>query len=228
MTTREAAAAPRVLRADARRNHRQLLSAARDVFVERGLSAPLDEIARRAGVGIGTLYRRFPDRQALMRAVVLDAVEQTADAAEQALAELPDAFQSLSSYMHAVLDLRIAAVIPVLLDQVDLDDDELAPARERGSRALQRIVDAAQAAGTLSEDITFGDIGLMLVRLSRPLPGPIPPELNAQLGHRHLDLLISGLRTERAESLGGPALTLDDLHALRDGAESADGATSAD
>ena len=69
-----------MLRADARRNQGQILAAARDVFVERGPGAPLDEIAKRAGVGIGTLYRHFADRQTLMLAVILDALVQTADA----------------------------------------------------------------------------------------------------------------------------------------------------
>ena len=74
------------LRADARRNHSRLLDAARDVFVERGTGAPLDEVARRAGVGIATLYRRFPDRRTLLRAVVVQALETTCEAARTALA----------------------------------------------------------------------------------------------------------------------------------------------
>jgi AcrR family transcriptional regulator len=203
----------RLPRADARRNRQQLLDVARDVFVERGATAPLDLIAKRAGVGIGTLYRHFADRETLMRAVVLDALAQSADAGERALAEASDAFGSLTTYMHAVLDLRVAAVIPVLLEQVELESEELTAARERGARALQQIVDTAHAADCLNSDVTFGDIGLMLIRLSRPLPGRIAPELNAELAHRHLDLLINGLRPASAapSALGGPGLSLADL-----------------
>jgi hypothetical protein len=115
--------------------------------------------------------------------------------------------------MHAVLDLRVAAVIPVLLEQVELDDEELTAARERGARVLQRIVDSAHADDCLNGEVTFGDVGLMLIRLSRPLPGRIAPELNAELAHRHLDLLINGLRPAGAEqaSLRGPGLSLGDL-----------------
>jgi AcrR family transcriptional regulator len=208
--------APRV---DARRNHQQLLDVAREVFVEGGANAPLDQIAKRAGVGIGTLYRHFADRQTLMRAVILDALAKSADAGENALAEAPDAFGSLTTYMHAVLDLRIAAVIPVLLEEVELDSEELTAARERGARALQRIVDTAHAADCLSSDVTFGDIGLMLIRLSRPLPGRIDPDLNAELAHRHLDLLINGLRSADAatatQDLGGPGLSLADLRGFQ-------------
>jgi AcrR family transcriptional regulator len=203
----------RLPRADARRNRQQLLDVARDVFVERGANAPLDQIAKRAGVGIGTLYRHFADRETLMRAVVLDALARSADAGERALEEAPDAFGSLTMYMHAVLDLRIAAVIPVLLEQVELEGGELTAARERGARALQQIVDSAHEADCLNSEVTFGDIGLMLIRLSRPLPGRIAPELNAELAHRHLDLLINGLRPAGAAqtALGGPGLSLADL-----------------
>lgn len=216
MTARQATDRVRAPRADARRNHAQILAAARDVFVEGGPGAPLDEIARRAGVGIGTLYRHFDDRQTLMRAVVLDALVRTGDAAERAIAEGPDALGSLTAYMHAVLDLRIAAVIPVLLEQVDFQGQELTSARARGARLLQQIVDAAREAGGLNTNVTFGDIGLMLIRLSRPLPGGVSEQLNARLGHRHLALLINGLRTGHAASaaLGGPALTLQDLREL--------------
>ena len=213
MSAKQPSDTERLPRADARRNRQQLLDVARDVFVERGPTAPLDQIAKRAGVGIGTLYRHFADRETLMREVVLDALAQSANAGERALAEASSAFGSLTTYLHAVLDLRVAAVIPVLLEQVELEGEELTAARERGARALQQIVDSAHAAGCLNSEVTFGDIGLMLIRLSRPLPGRITAELNAELAHRHLDLLINGLRPAGAEStaLGGPGLSLADL-----------------
>src|SRR3954453_299932 len=106
------------LRADARRNHEQVLAAAREVFVERGAGAPLEEVAGRAGVGIATLYRRFGDREGLLRAVVLQALEDSRAAAESALAaeEDTDGLTALGQYMHAVLDLRVSAVVPLALD----------------------------------------------------------------------------------------------------------------
>jgi AcrR family transcriptional regulator len=165
----------RPLRADARRNHAQLLAAARDVVVERGAGAPLDEVARRAGVGIGTLYRRFPSRPELLRAVVVDALQRTAAAAELALAEESDGFSALVRYMHAVLDLRVSAVIPTVLDAMDLEDDDVRSAREVSAGLAQRIVDAAHADGSLAADITFGDIGTLLVRLSPPCPDRFRP-----------------------------------------------------
>ena len=202
----------RPLRADAVANRDRILSAARDAFVERGPSAPLDDIARRAGTGIATVYRRFPDRESLMRAVVLDALESTTAAAKRA-AEEADPFHALVRYMHAALDIRVAAVIPALLEEMPLDDEEMRQARSAGSDALQRVVDAAHDAGTLRPDITTGDIGILIIRMSRPLPGPFPREVNDRLSHRHLDLLVTGLRTRpgRPAKLAGPALTLLDL-----------------
>jgi len=207
----------RPLRADARNNRGRILAAARDVFVELGPAAPLEEISRRAGTGIATLYRRFPDRHALMRAVVLDALRRTADAAGLAAADGPDPFAALAGYMHRVLDIRTAAVIPALLEEISLDDEETGRAREESTRLVQDLVEAAHRAGTLRPDVTFGDIGLLVVRLSRPLPGRFTRELDNRLAHRHLDLLINGLRTtpDPAAVIEGPGLTLDDLQAMR-------------
>jgi AcrR family transcriptional regulator len=205
----------RPLRADARRNSEQLLAAARDVVVERGAGAPLDEVARRAGVGIATLYRRFPSRPALLRAVVVDALQRTAAAAQAALDEESDGFSALVRYMHAVLDLRISAVIPAVLDTMDLEDDDVRAAREVSAGLAQRIVDSAHADGSLAADVTFGDIGTLLVRLSRPLPGSIPADVDEQLAHRHLDLVIDGLRPAPGRRVpGGPRLERRDLRSF--------------
>jgi AcrR family transcriptional regulator len=208
--------AARRLRADARRNREQLLIAARDVFIDRGPDAPLDEIARRAGVGNATLYRRFPDRQALLRAVVLDVYWRVIQAAHVAVSEERDAFHALARYMHAALDLRVAAVMPALIGQLR-DDKEVVSARAESSAVLQQMLGQAHADGSLRPDVAFGDIGPVLVRLSRPLPGRIPPELDASLAHRHLDLVIDGLRAlpgRDAGTLTGPAMTLEDIHTV--------------
>jgi AcrR family transcriptional regulator len=95
------------MRIDARRNRERLLTAARNVFVEQGVDAPLEDIAQRAGVGIATLYHRFPDRVALMRAVALHVLTQVAAEARAALAEESDSFHALARYLHRSLGLRI-------------------------------------------------------------------------------------------------------------------------
>jgi AcrR family transcriptional regulator len=206
----------RTMRADARRHREQLLTAARDVLTERGAGAPLEAIARQARVGIGTLYRRFPDRRALLRAVVLDVLAQTGAAAAAALEESPDAFGALARYMHAALDIKVAAVIPALMDQVGLEDPEMRAARDQVTAPVTAIIDAAHAEGSLRPEVTFGDIGLLVVRLAHPLPGPIPADLGRRLAHRHLDLVLAGLRvgSPLEHDLDDAALTLQDLHAL--------------
>ena len=198
------------MRADARRNLEQLLEAARDLVAEKGAGVALEEVAQRAGVGIGTLYRRFPDRTALLRGVVVDALEQTRAAAERAAEEHDDPFDALAAYLRAALDLRVSAVVPQVLDVLDLEEPELAAAREASARATEALVDAAHEAGRLPADVTFADVGMMLVRIARPLPGPMSPDLKHDLARRHLELFIRGLRGE-GPVLEGPDLSRRDL-----------------
>ncbi len=205
------------MRADARRNRDQILVAARDIFADRGPGAPLEEVAQRAGVGIGTLYRRFPDRPSLLRAVALDVLARVAYEARLALAEEPNAFQALARYMHRALDLRIGVVMPALVNQIPLEDAELLRAREEASTPVQDLIDGAQGDGTLRPDVAECDISLLITRLARPLPGPFSRALDDRLAHRHLDLLIDGLRAghdRSAAPLPEPAMTLADLQAM--------------
>jgi AcrR family transcriptional regulator len=207
----------RSLRADALRNRHQLLAAARAVFVEQGADAPLDDVARRAGVGIATLYRRFPDRAALMRAVVSDVLTIVGSEAVRALDEEPDAFSALARYMRAALHAQIAAVFPALLGSVALDDPEIAAARNTATAPVVTMLERAKAEGTLRQDATFSDVGLVLIRLSRPLPGPWPSEQNDRLAQRHLELFLAGLRAgpaAEAQPLSGPGLSLEELRQL--------------
>jgi AcrR family transcriptional regulator len=199
------------MRADARRNQERLLAAARELIAERGAGVPLEDIAKRAGVGIATLYRRFPDRDALLRAVVLDALTRTRLAAERA-AELDDPFEALATYLRFALELRVSAVMPQVLDVMDLDDPEIAEARD--ATVVERLVDAARESGDLPDDIRFADVAMMLVRIARPLPGPLPMEAKDELARRHLELFIRGLRAPATGGLEGPALSLGDLQEM--------------
>jgi AcrR family transcriptional regulator len=206
----------KTLRADARRNQQQVLDAARGLFIERGIDCPLDEVAARAGVGIGTLYRRFGDRDALVKAVLIDALEQSRVSAEGALADdAGDGLDGVARYLREMLDVRVSAVIPLALDR--LHGRELEEARDASAAAVERLVEAAHADGSLAGDVTFGDLGTLLVRLSRPLPGPVPAEVDNRLAHRHLDLVLAGLRSG-PNPLGEPGLSRDDLAGLADGA----------
>jgi AcrR family transcriptional regulator len=202
-----------VMRADARRNLEQLLKAARELVVEWGPQVPLEDIARRAGVGIATLYRRFPDREALLRAVVLDALQQTREAAEDAR-ESPDAFEALATYLRRALELRVSAVMPQVLDLLDPRDTEVTEARDASAAAVSALVDAAHESGDLPPDVTFLDIGMMLVRIARPLPGPLDQQRKDELARRHLELFIRGLRAPAVAELGGPGVTREELHGV--------------
>ena len=203
-------------RVDAQRNRAKLFTAAATVLMERGPGAPLDEIARRAKVGIATLYRHFPDRSALMRAVALDLLDRVAAEAAAALAEQRDPFEALARYMHTALEQRISAIMPAVAAETTLEDEEMTAARDRSAVPIQAIIDAAQAAGSLRADVAFADISLLLVRLTRPLPGGIPATLDNDLAHRHLDIVLDGLQARQNRPLRGPALNLAELRQTPD------------
>ena len=205
------ATAVRGLRADARRNQAQVLEAARRVILRRGPQAPLEEIAAVAGVGIATLYRRFVDREGLLRAVVLDALERSRAAAVQALQDNREGYAALDAYMRAAIQIRVAAIIPLVLDRLDLDHPQLRSAREASAEAVQAIVDRAHDDGTLAPEISFGDVGTLLVRLSRPLPGTLPAELETELTQRHLEIALAGLRALTTAHMHGTGPSRSDL-----------------
>ena len=201
------------LRADATHNHALILRAARELFIERGADVPLDDIAKRAGVGSATLYRRFPNRGAIQRAVAHEVLQQAMDAAINAASSEPDPFRALAHYMHDAIDLRVSAVMPVLFTEIG-DDAVLAATREASAMCVQQLIDAAHRSGAIRADIDFADIGLLLVRLSRPLPGPIPDAVDLQLAHRHLDLALLGMRPAApgdADPVLVPSLSLEAL-----------------
>jgi len=205
---------PRRTRADALRNREQILRATVDLIVEQGANAPLELIARRAKVGIATLYRHFPDRMVLLRQVALDLLRQSTTQAEAALTEEPDAFTALSRYMHDSIDLRIGAVMPVLAERLPMDD-ELMAGRLASRVSLEKLVSAAHEEESLRPDVAAGDISLLIIRLTPSLPGAIAPEDNHRLSHRHLELLLDGLlRFLAVDSLPGPAIRFDELASL--------------
>ena len=205
---------PSRLRADARRNRDLVVAAAKEVFVELGVDAPLEEVARRAGVGIATLYRRFPDRQALMRAVALQVIEEVIGEARAVLADEPDAFRALARYLHRALDLRIAAVMPILDGRLDLDGEEKLLAAHRELTPLyEMIVRRAHEQG-LRSDVSTGDLGLIVIRLARPLPGAFPRDFDDELAHRQLDIFLDGLRPGASGS-ARDGMTITEVRAAR-------------
>jgi AcrR family transcriptional regulator len=208
---------PRRTRSDALRNREQILRVAADLIIEQGPTAPMEMIARRAKVGIATLYRHFTDRSVLLRQVALDTLRQSGEEARAALAEEPDAFTALARFMHDAVDLRIGAVLAVLADRLPMDE-ELLEARRLAREAQDELAKAAHREGSLRPDVTAGDISLLITRFTPPLPGRIHPEDNYRLSHRHLELLLDGLlRFLSQENLPGPAFSFDELTSLRPG-----------
>jgi len=199
------------LRADARRNHHQVLDAARRVVLQHGPTVALDEIAKEAGVGIGTLYRRFGDRDGLFKALVLDALAQAQEAAEKADADHELGFDAIEAYAFAALELRTSALIPMLMDRLDLHDAELGPQRDAGAAVLQGLIDRAHADGSLPRTVTFADLGTLLVRLSRPLPGTVSAQADADLARRQLRLALLGMRHADESTLDHVGMSREEL-----------------
>jgi AcrR family transcriptional regulator len=202
---------PRRMRADAARNRQQILRAAADLIIESGPTTPMDNIARRAQVGIATLYRHFPDRSVLLREVALDTLRTSAAQAREALAAGPDAFTALARYMHDSIDLRIGAVMSLLVGRIPMDD-ELMEARMLCRESNEALAVAAHQEGSLRPDVTTGDISMLIMRFTPTLPGTIPAADTDELRHRHLELLVDGLlRFLKHEQLPGPAMSFDHL-----------------
>lgn len=200
----------RGLRADACRNRRRILTAARDALAEHGVDVPLDEIARRAGVGNATVYRRFSDRRDLIRQVVMDVTVTLTAEAECALAEEPDAYLALRRFVHRAADRRVGAVFPLLTADMT-KDDEFFTAKARLTGALEDILSTAHAAGLVRPDVALGDVMVAMTQLTRPWPGT-DYAIVQNFAHRHLELLLDGMRPDGRSELPGPPLTLSELH----------------
>ncbi|MEU6356191.1 helix-turn-helix domain-containing protein [Streptomyces sp. NPDC047072] len=188
------------MRADARRNAEKLRAAAAEVFRERGLQAPLKEIARRAGVSHGTLYNLFGTREALIDEVAVDvAAALLGEVAEQALAQ-DDAWEGFAYYTRKVCELQ--ATEPAIGDVVTgryPGAARLMALCERTLSSAERIIERAQRAGTLRPDFTREDLLFLFgsnALLARAAKGVAP---DAWL--RGLAFTLDGLRTEAAHPL---------------------------
>ncbi|MFF7164255.1 TetR/AcrR family transcriptional regulator [Streptomyces sp. NPDC008086] len=197
-------------RADALRNRERIVTAAREMFVEFGPDVPLDEIARRAGVGNATVYRNFPDRDALVREVVCSVMDRTVAAAELALTETGDAFEALERFVHTAADERISALCPMVQSTFDQHHPDLEASRERCESLVGAIMDRAKAAGQLRSDVDVGDLMIAAAQLSRP-PAGTGCGMADRYVHRHLQLFLDGLRAPARSVLPGTALTMEDL-----------------
>jgi len=154
--------APRPKRADARRNYDKLVNAAREAFAEQGTSATLEEVARRAGVGIGTLYRHFPTRQDLLEAVYLEGVEGICRAVES-YEDLPP-WEALSGWLHEFVGFAATkrALAEDLLAYIDRDSEVFTACGGAIYGAGEPLLKRAQEAGVVRPDADITDVTKMV------------------------------------------------------------------
>lgn len=187
------------MRADARRNRELLLDAAVLLILEAGGEPARDAIASRAGLGIGTLYRHFPDQQSLLHSVALHVLDRSIAAGEDALDRVTDGADALRRYVHLAIENGLGAlnVIYPLLDNPEWPEQ-----RARAEALLGAIVHRAQAEGVMRSDVTVRDIGFAIVRTCRPLAVGLPPADERALAHRHIDIYLDGLMRRPAKNGG--------------------------
>ena len=198
-------------RSHARRNHEVLVEAAREVFAERGAEASLEEIARRAGVGIGTLYRHFATRDALIEAVFERRIGDFVAIAERAAAE-PDAWLAFVGFLEGTLELQAG---DRLLKDVFLRSPpgagRVESAREELRRLLGEVLERARAGGRLRPGFTLADLSLLVWSFAPLIDATAQVAPNAW--RRHLHWLLDGLRSESATPEPEPPLTDEQLNA---------------
>lgn len=199
----------RMLRADAAEKRRRILEAARAVYAERGNDAPLDEIARRAGVGNATLYRRFPTRAELLAAVSEERLVEYARAVEEALAEA-DPWAGFCQYVERICEMQAAdRGLSDVLAITFPDAPGLAAQRERAARAFAALVRRAQAAGQLRADFVDEDFAVLMMANAGVVRGT--GELALQALKRFAALVLDGCRAEGAHALPAPPAQLYDV-----------------
>jgi AcrR family transcriptional regulator len=155
-------------RADARRNYDKVLAAAREAFAGGGESTALEEIARRAGVGIGTLYRHFPNRQALLEAVYLEEVEAICRSAAKQL-ESADPWEALTGWFEGFSGYLATkqALAAELLNYLDRDAQLFKASRAALFEAGEPLLQRAQAAGVVRPDVEIADVIQMVIGLAK-------------------------------------------------------------
>ncbi len=191
-----------VLRADDARNRRLLIEAAARVFAEQGRDAGVDEIAREAGLGVGTLYRRCPTKDDLIAAVFDDRFGTVEAAIEEAAAD-EDPWQGLERAMAAFAE---AAVLHrALLHSIAYAGGHAAAvqaAKDRVSANFETILDRARRAGVVRDDVVARDVMALSVMLSRLAPWQLAQE--PDIWRRYLGLMLDGLRPDGARPLPHP------------------------
>jgi AcrR family transcriptional regulator len=199
----------RPLRRDAERNRQRILEAARDAFADEGLSVTLDEIARRAGVGVGTIYRRFPDKEVLIEALFEDQIKAFVAMGEECMG-FDDAWAGLLAFLERATEQHACdrGFKEVALSGVH-GLDRCDRARQLMLPLVVALVERAQAQGSLRADLEPTDLPLLQLMLGSL--SECTRDVDPEIWRRYLGIVTDGLRARRAEPspLQRPALTPD-------------------
>ena len=193
MTAHEAPDRP--LRSDAERNRQRILAAAADVFAERGLGVSLDDIAAAAGVGVGTVYRRFPDKDALIEALFEQKIRGIEELALASL-EIEDPWEAFSGFMRGMCRLQAEdRGLKEALMSADRGHERLSAARDTIAPVATRLLTRAQEAGAVRADLGPFDVPMMHFAVG--YIADTTRSLHPRYYERIVTILLDGLRTER-------------------------------
>jgi AcrR family transcriptional regulator len=185
------ASGDRPLRADARRNREKVLAAARAVFSEQGRDAQMDDVARRAGVGVGTVYRHFPTKEALIEALMVAAFEAIAAAAEAAL-EIEDPWEAYASVLWRGAETMAGdRALSEVFASIPGATEAVMPTVAGLTETVSELIRRAQAAGVLREDIVVDDIPMVMCGVGSATK---KEHRCAEAWRRHLAILLDGMR----------------------------------
>jgi AcrR family transcriptional regulator len=187
---------PRPLRRDAERNRQRILRAAAEVFTTRGVEATLDDVAHHAGVGVGTVYRRFPDKEALIEALFEERLDAMAGLAGQGLAD-PDPWAGLVFFLEQAGGLLAGdRGLRQILMFASYGRDRVGEARARLLPVVTKLVTRAQADGSVRADLRPTDIPLIefMLAMTAEYAQPVRPGV----WRRYLTIILDGLRPGRA------------------------------
>ena len=185
----------RPLRRDAERNRRRILEAAAEVFAERGLSASLDDVARRAEVGVGTVYRRFPDKQLLVDALFEDRISEVVEVLERGLRH-PDPWEGLVTSLETLFGYQ--ACDRGLMDLVGAGghgSSRCSEPVERIRPVMERLLRRAQEDGSVRADLDASDIPILQIGIAAVIDAT--RDIDPELWKRSLAITLDGLRARR-------------------------------
>lgn len=202
----------RRLRADALRNRAAIVAVARDVFAEQGLEAPLEVIAARAGVGIATLYRRFPTREKLVAAALVEKVAEYGEAAEQALT-VTDPWAGFAGFVQRICELQADdRGLSELLSMTLSADEQVEQLRRAANDSLIMVIDRAKAEGTLREDFVGEDLVLLLIATAAVMH--VIRQDAPDAWRRFVALVLDGFRSQDSPRLPQPPSTAQMTRAM--------------